>query len=83
MARYQYFKLCIDNTAGSKSNLKELNNLLDEGWEPVREINNGSSYYGILILLKREIKKAEVILEEVASGSLPETNQADKKTSLQ
>ena len=50
-----------------KHPLKELNELLAQGWRPIREIPFGASYQTaiMLILLKRTIKKADVTVTEV------------------
>lgn len=64
---YRYFKL-TDISGGKKNAFDDLNEMMKkEGWIPVREMNLGTGYLGnnILILLKRELRIAEVKFKEI------------------
>ena len=65
MDEYRYFKLTDDF---QKNGLKTINEMLENGWIPVRECPFGSGYSTsghILIWLKRTIKRSDVEVTEL------------------
>lgn len=81
---YKYVK--VTDAYQQKNSLKEINDLLGQGWRPVREIHLSGTYNssGLLVLLKRTIKKADVTVTEVTDGeSDTEDNGEDGEESPQ
>lgn len=62
-----YFHLDSSYNNNHKNQMKELNNLLQRGWRPVRECGYSTN---VLILLRRPIKKSEVVMTEVDDAAI-------------
>lgn len=65
---YMYFRAIDRSWNQEKTNIGELNKLLQSGWFPVREASLGTS--ATLVLLRRKIKIAEVVLTELPNNEL-------------
>jgi hypothetical protein len=69
---YMYFRAVDRGWGQEKPNIGELNKLLQGGWFPVRESPLGSS--AALVLLRRKIKVAEVVMTELLDDELDASN---------